>query len=107
MNSIKAYKALSVVANVEQGALVKRLILENEMIQLRYKEIKKHNKYLERVIDNRNAKLQIWARDGANEYNYRYMCGECCEIVRGIGYRNEEPDEDELCEECVIDGYSD
>ena len=30
MNSVKAYKALSVVANVDQGKMVKRLIKENK-----------------------------------------------------------------------------
>ena len=33
MNTIKAYKALSVVANVEQGEMIKRLIKENEELK--------------------------------------------------------------------------
>ena len=33
MNSVKAYKALSVVANVDQGKMVKRLIKENKEYQ--------------------------------------------------------------------------
>ncbi len=38
MNSINTYKALTVVANVEQGLLIKRLIEENKKLN---KEINK------------------------------------------------------------------
>ena len=33
MNSTKTFKALSIVANVEQGELIKRLIKENEHLK--------------------------------------------------------------------------
>jgi len=40
MNSIKSYKALSVVANVEQGSLIKRLIKENKEMKQELKNMK-------------------------------------------------------------------
>lgn len=38
MNTIRSYKALSIVSNVDQGEMVKRLIKENKELQ-RLKEI--------------------------------------------------------------------
>ena len=38
MNTIRSYKALTIVSNVEQGEMVKRLIKENKELQ-RLKEI--------------------------------------------------------------------
>jgi len=43
MNSIKTFKALSIVANVEQGELIKRLIKENKKMKLELKYRKEIN----------------------------------------------------------------
>jgi len=65
MNSVKAYKALSVVANVEQGALIKRLIKENKKLK---EDMKIAREYKDNYIDNLHNVL---------EEEEIYQCCEC------------------------------
>lgn len=52
MNTIQTYKALSVVANVEQGEMIKRLIKENSILKFKMKVIlKKKLKREQELID--------------------------------------------------------
>tara|TARA_R110000764_G_scaffold236649_4_gene332067 strand:- start:2177 stop:2368 length:192 start_codon:yes stop_codon:yes gene_type:complete len=46
MNSIKSYKAISIVANIEQGLLIKRLIKENKELIEKNKELKKKHQVM-------------------------------------------------------------
>ena len=90
MNSVKAYKALSVVANVEQGALTKRLIKENKFYQSRLDECKKHIEELQQRLED----ADIWTCMGCD-----YWCNDCewlgeSEASNGSGW---------YCEQCAID----
>jgi len=75
MNSIKSYKALSIVANVEQGSLIKRLIKEN-------KEMKQELKNMKEVC------------------GVKFLCDNCVNVTsflyRGRYYKQEEFE----CEDC-------
>jgi hypothetical protein len=48
MNTIRSYKALAIVSNVDQGEMIKRLIKENKELR----RFKKHTeKYIRRLVE--------------------------------------------------------
>ena len=57
MNSIKAYKALSIVANVEQGNLIKRLLKENKQL---VKLLKEKDEELEQMSEWAGEYVEKW-----------------------------------------------
>jgi len=64
MNTINTYKALSIVANVEQGNLIKRLIKENE--------------HLKKVLSKKNLnECKSCMRWLKKDYFLGDECGDC------------------------------
>lgn len=97
MNTIKAYKALSVVANVDQGELIKRLIKENEKLKEEKKLIFKYH----------DAELQVLV-DRLEEEDIN-NCSRCDKWYENCEWKEDVFDEDDgldngwFCEGCTAD----
>ena len=50
MNTIRSYKALAIVSNVDQGEMIKRLIKENKRLIKENKELQRLKKITEKCI---------------------------------------------------------
>ena len=94
MNTIKAYKALSVVANVEQGEMIKRLIKENE-------ELKKQKALMFKF---QQAEVKILVDRLKEEEIYRCRCcdemHDCCEWKEDPFDESGELPTGWFCEQC-------
>jgi len=83
--STRTFKALSIVTNVKQGELIKRLLQENgEIKALRYK-LKQMKKYVDDMFMEREHCAMYCCR----------MCNEKCAW--------DEIDKNHTCEDCIFD----
>ena len=83
MNTIKSYKALSIVSNVDQSELIKRLIKENKIL---IKKNKEREEFYRRRKDNllRMREYHSWMKyscehlltfpEDGNDYRTHFDC---------------------------------